>query len=79
VLRAAQRIAELFAGADRELGEQFSQVPFDRAGANEKPVADLRVGKASRASRAICFSCGVSSSRVSTMRLRTVGQECSRR
>src|SRR5579859_6334107 len=37
---------ELAAGADAELGEDLAQVVLDRAGADEQPGADLRIGQA---------------------------------
>ena len=68
-----QRRAELPARADAELPEHLAQVPLDRARAEEELGADLGVRAARRrASCAICASCGVRSSSVSTVRLRTV-------
>ena len=69
----AQRTAKLLPGADVELREHLAQVVLDGPRADEQLRADLRVGAARRAaSRAICASCAVSSSRVSALRLRTV-------
>src|SRR5690349_9816300 len=42
-LDVGQNPAELFPGADAELGEHLAQVPLDRARANEQLGADLRV------------------------------------
>ena len=64
-LRQRQVVPELPAGADVELGEHLAQVVLDGARADEQPGADLRVRGPSPASRAICASCAVSSSRVS--------------
>jgi NADP-dependent 3-hydroxy acid dehydrogenase YdfG len=41
---AVQRVPELPAGGDAELGEHLAQVPFDRARAEEELGADLGVG-----------------------------------
>src|SRR4051794_35449831 len=46
VSRVAQRVVELFAGTDVELGEDLAQVVLDRAWADEQPGADLGVGEA---------------------------------
>jgi hypothetical protein len=40
-----QRLVELAAGGDGELGEDLAQVVLDRARADEQPGADLRVGQ----------------------------------
>jgi hypothetical protein len=41
-----QRLVELPAGADVELGEDLAQVPFDRPCGQEELGGDLRVGQA---------------------------------
>src|SRR5581483_11100528 len=41
----AQHRAQLFAGADVELLEDFAQMPFDRSRADEQPATDLRIGQ----------------------------------
>lgn len=41
-----QRLLELAAGSDLELGEDLSQVVLDRARAEEQLGGDLRVGQA---------------------------------
>ena len=69
---ARQDALELAARGDVELGEDLAQVVLDRRRADEQPDADFRVREPSRASRAICASRAVSSSRVSSVRLRTV-------
>ena len=68
-----QRLAELSAGADVELGEHLAQVPLDGARADEE-LGRRSPGSCTRrsASRAICASWAVSSSRVSAVCLRTV-------
>ena len=43
--RLGQGVAELAARGDAELGEDLAQVVLDRAGADEQPGADLRVGQ----------------------------------
>jgi hypothetical protein len=41
-----QRLCELAAGGDVELGEDLSQVVLDGVQAEEQPGGDLRVGQA---------------------------------
>jgi hypothetical protein len=67
-----QRGVQFAARTDAELDKYLPQVPFDRARGQEQLGADLRVGAAVARQRAICSSCGVSWSRVSPLRLRTV-------
>ena len=43
---AGQGPVELAAGADAELGEDLAQVVLHRAGADEQPGGDLRIGQA---------------------------------
>src|SRR5262249_40600524 len=46
VARAAgQEAVDVAAGADAELGEDLAQMVLDRAGTDEQPGADLRVGQ----------------------------------
>ena len=70
---ARQRVVQAPARADPELGEHLLQVPLDGARAEEQ-LARRSPGSysPSRASRAICSSWGVSSSRVSSARRRTL-------
>ena len=56
----------------RRAWEDLAQVPLHRAGADVELRADLGVRRPSAASRAICASWAVSSSRASSVRLRTV-------
>ena len=64
--------SQLPAGTDAELGEHVAQMPLDGPRAEEEPRTDLRIRQAlARPGRAICRSCAVRSSRVSTVRLRT--------
>ena len=72
LLEFGQRLAELFPGADAELGEDLVQVPLDRAPLmNSRPPICVLVCP-SPASRAIWASCAVSSLAASRVRLRTV-------
>ena len=58
-LWAGQGIAKAHARADPELGEHLAQVPFDGARAEEELGRRSRgFDRPSRASRAICASCG---------------------
>ena len=66
------RLPELAAGGDVELGEDLGQVVLDGARGRGTAGGDLRVRRPVRASRAIWASCGVSWSRGSAVRVRTV-------
>ena len=65
-----QAVRELRARLHAELAEHLAQVVLDRARADEQLRGDLPVGVSLAARREIWASCGVSWSRVSTVRLR---------
>ena len=66
-----ERFQQLLARADPELGEHLAQVPLDGARAEEQLRADLGVRQAVARQPGDVLLLGVSSSRVSSRRLRT--------